>query len=250
MYIKENIGQDLYPLILLRHGESVWNNENRFTGWTDVDLTNRGIEEAHNAALMLFRDKYDFDIVFTSVLKRCIQTVWIVQEHLDRLWLPVEKTWRLNERHYGSLQGLNKTETAHKYGEDLVSQWRHSYTIRPPALDRSDSRFPGYDPRYRDVDMKDLPLTESLKDALDRLLPYWFGTIAPFIRSGKRVLIVAHGNSLRGLIKHLSNLSDQEVVDLHIPTGIPQLFELDHELKPVNHHYLSPEGNNASATQY
>ena len=238
---KKDVERNLYPLILLRHGESAWNKENRFTGWTDVELTEKGFEEADKAALMLMQTKYDFDIVYTSVLKRSIQTVWIVLEHLDRMWLPVEKTWRLNERHYGSLQGLNKAETAHEYGEDLVSQWRHSYTVRPPALDRSDSRFPGYDPRYRGVDMKDLPLTESLKDALDRLLPYWFDTIAPVIRSGKRVLVVAHGNSLRALIKYLHNLSDQELMDLYIPTGIPQLFELDEELKPVNHYYLESQ---------
>jgi len=249
MHKKKDVGRDLYPLILLRHGESTWNKENRFTGWMDVELSEKGFEEADKAALLLEQAEYDFDIVYTSVLKRSIQTVWIVLEHLDRIWLPVEKTWRLNERHYGALQGLNKAETALEYGEDVVSQWRHSYSVRPPALNRSDSRFPGYDPRYREVDMKDLPLTESLKDALDRLLPYWFGTIAPAIRSGKRVLVVAHGNSLRALIKHLNNLSDQELVDLHIPTGIPQIFELDHELKPVEHHYLSPEGDKASATQ-
>jgi len=227
-----------YQLVLLRHGESVWNKANRFTGWTDVDLTEKGIEEADKAALMLLHAKYDFDIVYTSVLKRTIQTAWIVLEHLDRMWLPVEKTWRLNERHYGSLQGLNKSETAQKYGENLVTQWRRSFTVRPPALDRSDPRFPGYDPRYRDVDMKDLPLTESLKDTLDRLLPCWFETIAPAIQSGKRVLVIAHGNSLRALIKHLTGLSDQEFVDLHIPTGIPQIFNLNYELKTVDHNYL------------
>jgi 2,3-bisphosphoglycerate-dependent phosphoglycerate mutase len=227
-----------YPLILLRHGESIWNKENRFTGWTDVDLTEKGIEEADKAGLLLQQCEYDFDIVYTSVLKRCIQTVWIVLEHLERMWLPVEKTWRLNERHYGALQGLNKTETANKYGEDLVSLWRRSYHVRPPALDRSDPRFPGFDPRYRNVDTKDLPLTESLKDTADRLLPYWFDTIAPAVRSGKKVLIVAHGNSLRVLIKYIKNLSDQEVVDLYIPTGIPQLFELDGELNVLSSHYL------------
>jgi 2,3-bisphosphoglycerate-dependent phosphoglycerate mutase len=241
--------REIYQLILLRHGESVWNKENRFTGWTDIELTEKGFEEADKAALMLMQAKYDFDIAYTSVLKRSIQTVWIVLDHLDRMWLPVEKTWRLNERHYGALQGLNKVETAHESGEDLVSQWRHSYTVRPPALDRSDSRFPGYDPRYRGVDMKDLPLTEGLRDALDRLLPYWFDTIAPNIQSGKRVLVVAQGNSLRALIKHLTNRSDQEVVDLHIPTGIPQIFNLDHELRPVDHHYLSPQEDKAYATQ-
>jgi 2,3-bisphosphoglycerate-dependent phosphoglycerate mutase len=241
MHKKKDVGRDLYTLILLRHGESVWNRDNRFTGWTDVDLTDKGVEEALKAALLLKQAGHDFDIVYTSVLKRSIRTVWIVLEQMDRMWLPVEKSWRLNERHYGALQGLNKAETAHEYGENLVSQWRRSYTVRPPALDRSDPRFPGYDPRYREVDVKDLPLNESLKDTVDRLLPYWFDTIAPAVRSGKRVLVVAHGNSLRALIKYLNNLSDQELVDLHIPTGIPQLFELDHELKPVEHHYLESQ---------
>ena len=232
------MGLDLYPLILLRHGESTWNRDNRFTGWTDVDLTEKGIKEALEAALLLKQAGYDFDVVYTSVLKRSIRTVWIILEQMDRMWLPVEKSWRLNERHYGALQGLIKAETAHEYGEDLVSQWRRSYTVRPPAVDRLDPRFPGHDPRYRDLDLKDLPLTECLKDTVDRLLPYWFETIAPVIRSGKKVLVVAHGNSLRALIKHLNNLSDQELVDLHIPTGIPQLFELDHELRSVAHHYV------------
>jgi 2,3-bisphosphoglycerate-dependent phosphoglycerate mutase len=241
MHKKKDIGRDLYQLILLRHGESAWNRDNRFTGWTDVDLTDKGVHEALESALLLKQTAYDFDIVFTSVLKRCIRTIWIVLEQMERMWLPVEKSWRLNERHYGALQGLNKDETTREYGEDLVSLWRRSYTVRPPTLDRSDPRFPGHDPRYREVDVKDLPLTESLKDTVDRLLPYWFDKIAPVIRSGKKVLVVAHGNSLRALIKYLNHLSDQEVVDLHIPTGIPQLFELDHELKPVAHHYLEPQ---------
>jgi 2,3-bisphosphoglycerate-dependent phosphoglycerate mutase len=226
-------------LMLLRHGESAWNKENRFTGWTDVDLTEKGIEEGLQAALLIKQAGYDFDVVYTSVLKRSIRTVWIVLEQMDRMWLPVEKSWRLNERHYGVLQGLNKAETAHEYGEDLVAQWRRSYTVRPPALDRSDPRFPGYDPRYRDLDVKNTPLTESLKDTADRLLPYWFDTIAQAVRSGKKVLVVAHGNSLRALVKYLDNLSDQEVVDLYIPTGIPQLFELNQELKLIEQHYLS-----------
>jgi len=237
---KKVVGRNLYPLILLRHGESTWNKENRFTGWTDVDLTEKGIKEAHEAALLLNQSGHDFDVVYTSVLKRSIRTVWIVLDQMNRMWLPVEKNWRLNERHYGALQGLNKAETAHEFGENLVSQWRRSYTVRPPALDRLDPRFPGSDSRYREVDVKNLPLTESLKDTVDRLLPYWFDTIAPVIRSGKRVLVVAHGNSLRALIKHLTNLSDQAMVDLYIPTGIPQLFELDHELKSVDRHFLEP----------
>ena len=238
MHKKKDVGRNLYQLILLRHGESVWNKENRFTGWTDVDLSEKGVKEAIEAACLLQRAGYDFDIVYTSVLKRSIRSAWIVLEQMDRMWLPMEKSWRLNERHYGALQGLNKAETAREHGKDLVSEWRRSYTERPPALDRSDPRFPGHDPRYRDVDVKDLPLTESLKDTVDRLLPYWFDTIAPAIRSGKRVLVVAHGNSLRSLIKYLNNLSDQELVDLNIPTGIPQLFELDHDLKTVAQHYL------------
>ena len=232
------MNRNKYQLVLLRHGESVWNKENRFTGWTDVDLTEKGFNEADKAALMLKQAKYDFDIVFTSVLKRSIQTVWIVLEHLDRMWLPVEKTWRLNQRHYGALQGLNKDETALNCGEDLVSQWRRSYNVRPPAVDRSDPRFPGFDKRYRNVDFKDLPLTESIKDTFDRLVPFWVGTIAPAIQSGKKVLVVAHGNSLRALIKFLLDLSEQELIDLHIPTGIPRHFELDDQLKPIENHYL------------
>ena len=232
--------QNNFSLILLRHGESVWNKENRFTGWTDVELTELGLEEADSAALLLKKVNFEFDIVYTSVLKRCIQTVWIVLEHLDRMWLPVEKTWRLNERHYGSLQGLNKAETAVQYGQELVSLWRRSYTVRPPALDRSDPRFPGFDPRYRNVAEKELPLTESLRDTADRLLPYWNDTIAPAVRSGKKVLVVAHGNSLRALIKHIQVLSDQAVVDLHVPTGIPQLFRLDEDLHVISNEYLEP----------
>jgi len=228
----------LYPLVLLRHGESTWNKENRFTGWTDVDLTVTGTKEARDAALLLKQAGLDFDVVYTSVLKRSIRTVWIVLEQMERMWLPIEKNWRLNERHYGALQGLNKNETAREYGEKQVTLWRRSYAERPPALELSDPRFPGHDPRYRNMDVKELPLTESLKDTVDRLLPYWSDTIAPEIRAGKKVLVVAHGNSLRALIKHLNNLSDQEVVDLYIPTGIPQLFELDQKLKPVTHHYL------------
>jgi len=238
----KGVTRDLHPLILLRHGESVWNKENRFTGWTDVDLTDKGVEEAHEAAHLLKQAGYDFDIVYTSLLKRSIRTVWIVLEQMERMWLPIEKSWRLNERHYGALQGLNKAETALLYGEGLVSKWRRSYTERPPALKRSDPRFPGHDRRYRDADVKDMPLTESLKDTVDRLLPYWFDTIAPGIRSGKRVLVVAHGNSLRALIKSLHNLSDQQVVDLYVPTGIPQFFELDYDLRPVAHHYLKAWG--------
>ena len=242
MHKKKDMERYLYPLVLLRHGESTWNKENRFTGWTDVDLTVTGTKEARDAALLLKQAGLDFDVVYTSVLKRSIRTVWIVLEQMERMWLPIEKNWKLNERHYGALQGLNKNETAREYGEKQVTLWRRSYAERPPALELSDPRFPGHDPRYRNMDVKELPLTESLKDTVDRLLPYWSDTIAPEIRAGKKVLVVAHGNSLRALIKHLNNLSDQEVVDLYIPTGIPQFFELDHKLKPVTHHYLKAWG--------
>jgi 2,3-bisphosphoglycerate-dependent phosphoglycerate mutase len=240
MHNETELRGDLYQLILLRHGESTWNRDNRFTGWTDVDLTGKGIQEALGASRLLRQAGLDFEVVYTSVLKRCIRTVWTILDQMGCMWLPVEKSWRLNERHYGALQGLNKAETAQEYGEERVARWRRSYTVRPPALERSDPRFPGHDPRYRDVNEKDLPVGESLQDTAERLLPYWLDTIVPAVRSGKRVLVVAHGNSLRALIQYLHNLSEQEVVDLHIPTGIPQLYELNHELKPVAHHYLEP----------
>ena len=225
-------------LVLLRHGESTWNKENRFTGWTDVDLSARGRDEAQQAGCLLRDGGYRFDVAYTSVLKRAIRTLWIALDELDQMWLPVVNSWRLNERHYGALQGLNKAETAEKHGEDQVKVWRRSYDIPPPALDESDPRHPGRDPRYAGLDSRELPLTESLKDTVDRFLPYWHDTIAPAIRDGRRVLIAAHGNSLRALVKYLDGMSDEEIVGLNIPTGIPLVYELDDELKPVKHFYL------------
>jgi len=228
----------MYKVVLLRHGESTWNKENRFTGWTDVDLNEKGIEEAKASGRILREEGYDFDIAFTSVLKRSLRTLWLCLEEMDRLWIPVEKNWRLNERHYGALQGLNKAETAEKHGEEQVLIWRRSYDIPPPALEKTDERFPGNFPAYRDVDEADLPTTESLKLTVDRFLPYWFDTIAPTIKSGKKVLIAAHGNSLRALVKYLDNMSDEEIIKLNIPTGVPLVYELDEDLKPIRHYYL------------
>jgi 2,3-bisphosphoglycerate-dependent phosphoglycerate mutase len=228
----------MYKVVLLRHGESVWNKENRFTGWTDVDLSEKGMEEANKAGLVLKKDGFVFDIAFTSVLKRAIRTLWITLDRMDLMWIPVFNSWRLNERHYGSLQGLNKSEMAAKYGEDQVLIWRRSYDIQPPALEKTDERYPGRDPRYKDLDKKDVPQTECLKDTVTRFLPYWHGTIAPAVKSGKRVIIAAHGNSLRALVKYLDNVSDEEIVSMNIPTGIPLAYELDKDLKPIKHYYL------------
>jgi 2,3-bisphosphoglycerate-dependent phosphoglycerate mutase len=228
----------MYKVVLLRHGESTWNKENRFTGWTDVDLNEKGIQEAMEAGRILREEGYDFDIAFTSVLKRSLRTLWLCLEEMDRLWIPVRKSWRLNERHYGALQGLNKAETAEKHGEEQVLIWRRSYDVPPPALEKTDERFPGNFPAYRDVAEADLPTTESLKLTVDRFLPYWFDTIAPTIKSGKRVLIAAHGNSLRALVKYLDNMSEEEIIKLNIPTGVPLVYELDEELKPIKHYYL------------
>jgi 2,3-bisphosphoglycerate-dependent phosphoglycerate mutase len=222
-------------LVLLRHGESTWNRENRFTGWTDVDLAPSGIEEARNAARQLRAGGYEFDIAYTSLLKRAIRTLWIALDELDRLWLPVEKSWRLNERHYGALQGLNKAEMAAKFGEAQVLTWRRSYDIPPPELAPTDERYEGNDPRYAGVSV---PRTECLKDTVARVLPYWNGTIAPAVRAGKRVLIAAHGNSLRALVKHLDGIGEAEIVGLNIPTGIPLVYELDERLRPRKHYYL------------
>lgn len=226
------------PLILLRHGESVWNKENRFTGWTDVDLSGKGRQEAKGAGEVLKKEGFLFDTAFTSVLRRAIRTLWIVQDEMDLMWIPVHISWRLNERHYGALQGLNKAETALKYGDDQVLKWRRSYHIRPPELENSDPRYPGHDPKYRHLDEKDLPLTECLRDTVNRLLPYWNDVIGPEVRSGKRVIISAHGNSIRALIKHLDGISDEDIVSLNIPTGIPLIYELDEELKPIKYFYL------------
>jgi 2,3-bisphosphoglycerate-dependent phosphoglycerate mutase len=228
----------MYKVVLLRHGESDWNKENRFTGWTDVDLSAKGREEAKAAGQLLKSEGFAFDQAFTSVLKRAIRTLWIALDEMDLLWLPVERSWRLNERHYGALQGLNKAETAAKFGDDQVKVWRRSYDIPPPPLEPSDERFPGRDPRYQDVSPSDLPLTECLKDTVARFLPYWHERIGPAIKSGKRVIVAAHGNSLRALVKYLDNISDQEIVELNIPTGIPLVYELDANLRPLKHQYL------------
>ncbi len=228
----------MYKLVLLRHGESIWNKENLFTGWTDVDLSEKGREEAAQAGLMMKEQGYSFDLAFTSVLKRAIRTLWMVLDEMDLMWIPVQRDWRLNERHYGALQGLNKAETAAKYGENQVKLWRRSYDIRPPALDEADPRYPGRDPRYRNVSKEQLPLSECLKDTVDRFLPCWHEVIAPSIRSGKQVLIAAHGNSLRALVKYLEDVPEQQIVDLNIPTGVPLVEELDNDLKSIRHYYL------------
>jgi len=228
----------MYKIVLLRHGESLWNKENRFTGWTDVDLTDGGIQEAHSAGKILKDSGYHFDIAFTSVLKRAIRTLWIVLDEMDLMWIPVQNSWRLNERHYGALQGLNKAETAQKYGDEQVTLWRRSADVRPPALDKDDPRYPGHDPRYANLKASELPLTENLIDTINRVIPYWNSTIASTIRSGKKIIVVAHGNSLRGLVKYLDNLSNEEVIALNIPTGIPLVYELDDNLKPIKHYYL------------
>ncbi len=225
-------------LVLLRHGESTWNRENRFTGWTDVDLTEQGIGEARRAGRDLKEQGFVFDVAYTSVLKRAIRTLWIVLDELDLMWIPVHRSWRLNERHYGALQGLNKAETAAEYGEQQVLLWRRSYDTPPPRLDEDDARFPGSDPRYADLEVKDIPRTECLKDTVARFLPYWHETIAPQVRAGKRVIIAAHGNSLRALVKYLDDVSDEDIVGLNIPTGMPLVYDLDDDLKPVSSRYL------------
>ena len=227
-----------HRLVLLRHGESAWNRENRFTGWTDVDLTEKGIQEAHEAARLLTEDDITFDVAFTSVLKRAIRTLWIVLEDMNLEWIPVHRSWRLNERHYGALQGLNKAETAAKYGAEQVHLWRRGYDTCPPALAQGDDRYPGRDPKYRDLAVDELPLTESLSDTVARFLPYWHATIAPAVRSGQRVLIAAHGNSLRALVKHLDAVSDDDIVALNIPTGVPLVYDLDAKLNPFGHRYM------------
>ncbi len=228
----------MIKLVLLRHGESIWNKENLFTGWTDVDLSDQGKVEARQAGELLKAEGYTFDVAFTSVLKRAIRTLWIALDELDLMWIPVEHSWRLNERHYGALQGLNKAQTAAKYGDDQVLVWRRSYDEPPPALEKSDPRYPGADPRYRGLSSSEIPLTECLKDTVARFLPYWHDTIVPAIRAGKKVIITAHGNSLRALVKHLDGVSDQDIVGLNIPTGVPLVYELDPELKSIRHYYL------------
>jgi 2,3-bisphosphoglycerate-dependent phosphoglycerate mutase len=225
-------------LVLLRHGESVWNKENLFTGWTDVDLSAQGVTEALEAGHALAREGYTFDLAYTSVLRRAVKTLWIVLEEMDLMWIPVYRSWRLNERHYGALQGLNKAEIAKKYGMEQTMLWRRSYDVRPPALTAEDPRYPGRDPRYAGLTREELPLTECLKDTVARFLPYWHETIVPAVRAGRRVLIAAHGNSLRALVKHLDSISDEAIVELNIPTGIPLVYELDDDLTPLRNHYL------------
>jgi 2,3-bisphosphoglycerate-dependent phosphoglycerate mutase len=236
-------------LVLLRHGESDWNKENRFTGWTDVDLSVKGREEAREAGVVLRAEGYTFDQTYTSVLKRAIRTLWIVLDEMDLMWIPVERSWRLNERHYGALQGLNKAETAARFGEEQVKIWRRSYAISPPPLEASDERYPGRDSRYGILTAAELPLTECLKDTVARFLPYWHGTIAPAIRKGRKVLIAAHGNSLRALVKYLEEISEQDIVELNIPTGMPLVYELDENLKPRNRYYLGDPEKVRAATE-
>ena len=233
----------MYKLVLIRHGESDWNKENRFTGWTDVDLSEKGRQEAKAGAQALKAGGYSFDVAYTSVLKRAIRTLGSVLDELDLMWIPVHRSWRLNERHYGALQGLNKSETAAKYGEAQVKIWRRSYDIPPPPLEKTDPRFPGNDPqgRYKDLTAAELPQTECLKDTVARFLPLWHETIAPVVKSGKKVIIAAHGNSLRALVKYLDNIPESEIVELNIPTGIPLVYELDANLKPLKHYYLGDQ---------
>jgi len=238
----------MFKLVLLRHGQSVWNLENRFTGWTDVDLTERGIREAQESAKLLAAGGFSFDIAYTSVLKRAIRTLWITLDKMDQMWVPVHRSWRLNERHYGALQGLDKAETAAKHGAEQVKIWRRSYDIPPPPLPDDDDRLPRHDSRYAGVASADLPKSESLQDTVARFLPYWESDIAPDIKAGKKVLICAHGNSLRALVKHLDNVSEADIVNLNIPTGIPLVYELDAELKPLANYYLGdPEAAKKAA---
>jgi 2,3-bisphosphoglycerate-dependent phosphoglycerate mutase len=238
----------MYKVVLLRHGESTWNHENRFTGWTDVDLSDKGLGEAKAAGELLRKEGYVFDVAFTSVLKRALRTCWIVLDQLDQLWIPVIKSWQLNERHYGSLQGLNKAETAEQHGEEQTKVWRRSFDTPPPPLDRTDPRHPCHDPRYAALSEAELPATESLKETIARFIPYWTSTIAPEVKAGKRVLIAAHGNSLRALVKYLDGISDKDIVELNIPTGIPLVYELDEQLKPIRSYYLGdPEAAKRAA---
>ena len=234
-------------LVLLRHGESIWNKEGRFTGWTDVDLSEKGIREAREAGRILKEQGYYLDIAFTSVLKRAIRTLWIVLDEIDLMWIPVHNSWRLNERHYGALQGLYKAKMMEEFGEEQVQIWRRSYDVAPPALDKTDIRYSGNDPKYKELNGKDIPITESLKDTITRLLPYWHDTISPSIKSGKHVIIAAHGNSLRALIKYLDHIDKQEIVKLNIPTGVPLVYEFDKDLKPLNKYYLKGNGFHKAA---
>jgi 2,3-bisphosphoglycerate-dependent phosphoglycerate mutase len=231
----------MYRIVLLRHGESSWNKENRFTGWTDVDLSEKGIVEAKNAGELLKDGGFVFDLAYTSVLKRAIRTLWLVLDEMDLLWIPVIKSWTLNERHYGALQGLNKAETAEKHGEEQVKIWRRSYDVPPPSLSETDSRHPKFEAKYHDIAPRNLPATESLKETVARVVPYWENTITADIRTGKNIIVAAHGNSLRALVKYLDNISEKEILELNIPTGIPLVYELDRDLKPIKHYYLGDE---------
>ena len=231
----------MYKIVLLRHGESVWNKENLFSGWTDVDLSEKGEKEAHEAARLLEEGGYTFDVAFTSVLKRAIRTLWIVLEDMDLMWIPVYRSWRLNERMYGDLQGLNKADMAEKLGQEQVHIWRRSYDTPPPAMDTKDKRHPGHDRRYAHMPTDEVPATECLKDTVERFLPYWVDEIVPVIKEGKRVIIAAHGNSLRALVKYLDNVSDEEIPGLNIPTGVPLVYELDKDMRPIKHYYLGDQ---------
>ena len=236
-------------LVLLRHGESTWNKENRFTGWTDVDLTREGVAEARNAGRLLRENGFIFDFAHTSVLKRAIRTLWITLDEMDLMWTPISLSWRLNERHYGALQGLNKAETAAKYGDEQVLIWRRSYDVRPPALTLNDDRYPGLDLRYRNLAAQDVPFTECLKDTVARFLPYWKENIVPQIQAGGRIIIAAHGNSLRALVKHLDEISDQDILNCNIPTGVPLVYELGDNLKPIQSYYLGDQSEINKAMQ-
>ncbi|MEI7635643.1 MAG: 2,3-diphosphoglycerate-dependent phosphoglycerate mutase [bacterium] len=239
----------MHKLVLIRHGESTWNKENRFTGWTDVDLSEKGVEEAHEAGQALKAGGYTFDVAYVSVLKRAIRTLWIVLDEMDLMWLPALHSWRLNERHYGALQGLNKSEMAAKFGEDQVKVWRRSYDIPPPALEKTDDRWPGHDRRYADLKPDETPLTECLKDTVARFLPFWHETLAPVVKAGRRVVVAAHGNSIRAMVKYLDNISDNEIVGVNIPTGMPLVYELTDDLKPIKSYYLGNPEEVAKAMQ-
>jgi 2,3-bisphosphoglycerate-dependent phosphoglycerate mutase len=228
----------MHQVVLLRHGESEWNKSNRFGGWSDIDLTDKGVGEARSAAALLKGEGFTFDVAYTSVLKRAIRTLWLVLDDMGLMWVPVTRSWRLNERHYGALQGLNKAETAAQHGEEQVMIWRRSYDVPPPALEADDPRFPGHDPRYAALSAAELPLTESLKETVERVVPYWNDLIAPDIKAGKRVLMVAHGNTIRALMKYLDGVSNEEIVDVNIPTGVPLVYDLDDELHATGHHYM------------
>jgi 2,3-bisphosphoglycerate-dependent phosphoglycerate mutase len=239
----------MHKLVLIRHGESAWNKENRFAGWTDVDLTETGREQAREAGCLMKSEGFTFDVAHVSVLKRALWTLWLALSEMELLWIPFEKSWRLNERHYGALQGLNKAETAAKFGEDQVLIWRRSYDIPPPPLERTDTRWPGNDPRYEPLSESEIPVTECLKDTVARFLPYWHESIAPAVRSGQKVLIAGHGNSLRALVKYLDDVSDEDIVNLNIPTGVPLVYELDDELRPIRRYYLGDQSAIEAATQ-